>query len=168
MRQILGKVLRALLGCTFLLSLSVVANAQYRATVQGSVTDSHGAAIVGAKVTVTNKDTGQVQTVTTGDQGFYRVTSLAPGNYSVAVEQTGFKKATVDEVQIKAEETQGINLTLEPGQVSETINVSAEQAGAAMDTERADVHKAITDQDIQRLPQFGRDPYNLLRTVPGV
>src|SRR5882724_11866059 len=77
---------------------TVTASAQYNAVLQGSVTDSAKAAVVGAKVTVTNKDTGQSQTATTSDQGFYRVTRLAPGNYSVSVEQTGFKKATVDDV----------------------------------------------------------------------
>ena len=168
MRLPLSKLLRVCPCFLVILLFSIVASAQYRASVQGSVTDSNGAAIVGAKVIVTNKDTGQSQTVTTGDEGFYRVTGLAPGNYSVSAEQTNFKKASVEQIVVKAEETQGINLSLTPGAVSETITVTAEQAGVALDTETADVHKAVMAKEVQELPQFGRDPYSLLRTVPGI
>src|SRR5581483_5194614 len=168
MRRVVSNLIHILFASAFVLALFTTANAQYRAVVQGSVTDTNGAAVVGAKVTVTNKDTGKSQTVTTSDQGFYRVTELAPGNYSISVEQAGFKKAAVDQFVVKAEETQGINLTLAPGQVTETVTVTAQEAGAAIDTETADVHKGITQEDVRRLPDFGRDPYNLLRTAPGV
>src|SRR5437868_13828362 len=139
---------------------------QFRAGIQGTVTDNAGGTIAGAKVTLTNKETNQSQAAQTSDQGFYSFTNLAPGTYSVTVEQTGFKKRVVDNVSIDAESTKGQDIKLEAGVISETVTVKAEET--PLQTEDANVRKTITTDEILRLHQQGRDPYQLIRLAPGV
>src|SRR5690348_8776478 len=74
--------------------------AQFRATVQGVVTDTSGATVSGATVTLTSKETSKTQAATTSDAGFYSFTGLAPGLYSVTVEQQGFKRLVKDNVTV--------------------------------------------------------------------
>ena len=140
--------------------------AQFRAGVQGTVTDSAGGTVAGATVTLTSKETNQSQTTTTSDAGFYRFTGLAPGLYSITVEQQGFKKRLVDDVKVDAEAIKGQDITLEAGGISETVTVQAENV--ALQTEDANVRKTIDNAEVLRLPQVGRDPYELARLAPGV
>ena len=166
MRQLLSFSFRALL-CASLLLIAATVHAQFRASVQGTVADINGAVIPGATVTLTSTETGKAQQVQTSDEGFYRFTGLAPGRYTLTAEQTGFKKKTLENVFINAEETQGVNLTLETGTVTETVTVTT-TTGAQLETENANVDRALTTREIRQLPQFGRDPYELLRLAPGV
>ena len=160
-------LLRAVLCTLILLWPSAAINAQFKASVQGTVTDSSGAVISGATVTVTSNETGKSQQVKTSDDGFYRVSGLAPGSYKVEAELSGFKKRLLENVVIRAEETQGLNLVLEPGQVSETVTISGEEQ-ARLKTENPNIDQSITSREILRIPQVGRDPYDLLRMTPGV
>ncbi len=146
---------------------STVANAQFRAGIQGSVTDAQGAAIVGATVKLTNKETNRTQETKSGDEGFYRFDRLAPGSYTITVEMSGFKKKLLENLQVKAEEVQGVNLQLEAGEVTETITISSETA-AQLHTENPNIDGSISTREIKRLPQIGRDPYELVRLAPGV
>ena len=154
--------------CGFLLLLlSTAASAQFRASIQGTVTDTSGAVVPDATITVTNKETGKVDTVTTTGEGFYRVAALAPGSYTITVEKTGFKKKVLENVSVRAEATQGIDIAIEVGDVSVVVNVSGETA-PVLETESANIDKGITTQEVRALPQFGRDPYELTRLTPGV
>src|SRR6266581_1750996 len=78
------------------LLFSVVAQAQYRGSIQGVVTDSQGALVPGAKVTLTDKATGRTQETTSNDSGLYTFGALAPTRYSLSVEKAGFKKKVLD------------------------------------------------------------------------
>jgi outer membrane receptor protein involved in Fe transport len=150
-----------------MLLFSVTASAQFKASIQGTVTDAAGAVISGATVTVTNIDTGRTQQVKTGDEGFYSVTGLSPGTYSVTAELAGFKKKVLENIVVRAEAAQGVNITLEPGEVSESVTVSA-ATEPRLQTENANVDKTITNLEVLRLPQSSRDPYDLIRLAPGV
>ncbi|PYV20230.1 MAG: hypothetical protein DMG24_23455, partial [Acidobacteria bacterium] len=130
------------------------ARGQFRAGVGGTVTDTSGAVIAGATVTVTNQETGKSQPVTTSDAGFYRVSGLPPGAYTVTVSFTGFKDETVKDIQVHAEEIQGVNVTLQPGTAKETITVSAE-AAPQLQTENGNFSANITNRQLQTLPQNG-------------
>jgi hypothetical protein len=141
--------------------------AQFRAAVQGVVTDTSGATVAGATVTLASKETGKSQTTTTSDAGFYNFTGLAPGLYSVTVEQQGFKKHVQDNVKVDAETTTGLDLSLEAGGISETVTVQAENE-VALQTEDASINRTITNEEVLKLPQAGRDPYELLRLTPGI
>ncbi|MEP7076229.1 MAG: TonB-dependent receptor [Acidobacteriota bacterium] len=166
MRRISLK-LTNLFGCLALIVLfTIIGNAQFRAGVQGVVTDNGGAVVPGATVTLTNKETNQVQTAQTSDEGFYRFSGLGPGAYSISVEKQGFKKGLVENVKVNAEALNGQDIVLETGGISETVTVEADNAG--LETEDSNVRKTISNAEILRLPQVGRDPYELARLTPGV
>lgn len=166
MRQATFGLVR-LMGCIALLAmLSFVANAQFRAGVQGVVTDNSGSVVPGATVTLTNKETNQSQRTESSEGGFYRFTGLAPGLYSISAEKQDFKKGVVNDVKIDAEATSGVDIKLEAGVISEVVTVQDD--GAQLPTEDANVRKTITNAEILRLPQAGRDPYELARLTPGV
>src|SRR2546423_251537 len=161
--------LRRLAASALLLLLaSLTASAQFKASIQGTWTYNPGAVVSGATVTFTNLETNKAQTTTTTDNGFYRVTGLPPGRYTVTAELAGFKKAVIENVTVAAEEPRGVDLKLEAGQVTEAVTVTAGAEVAPLQTENADVTRGITRQEILRIPQVGRDPYELIRLTPGV
>jgi len=152
---------------TVLLSLCAVsAYAQFKASIQGTVQDSKGGVVAGAKVTVTNESTGAIRETTTSDQGFYRVNELAPGTYTVRVEASGFKQTISKNIVVDAEQPRGYDVILDIGAVSDVVTVSASAEG--LQTENASTTNTISSQEILALPQFGRDPYELIRLTPGV
>ena len=156
-------------SCTLiLLFMTGAAVAQFKAAITGTVTDSSGAVIQGATVTITNQDTGKAERTLSGDGGFYRVSGLAPGTYTVTAEMRGFKTNVVRDIVVHAEEVQGLNIALDAGQVSESITVNAAAAATQLQTETPSIDRSITNREILRLPQNGRDPYELLRLTPGV
>src|SRR5215467_8563929 len=89
-------------GCALFLVTS--AHAQFRAGVEGTVMDATGAIIKGAKITVTSQETGISQEAVSNDEGFYSVTHLAPGLYTVTASLAGFKEKIIKDVKISAEE----------------------------------------------------------------
>ncbi|MBI3646371.1 MAG: TonB-dependent receptor [Acidobacteriales bacterium] len=159
-------VLRCAMLLSLVLLLSASMMAQYGASIQGTISDKSGAVVPGATITVTNQATGVSRSTVAGDTGFYRVSALIPGVYTVEVTSGHFKKSTAKEVQVVAESVRGLNVTLEPGGVMETVTVTVTAAGA--ETENANISAEITAKDIQRMPSYGRDPYELLRLAPGV
>jgi len=168
MRRIKAK-LTSLFGCVAIVALSVVfANAQFRGGIQGVVADNAGGAVPGATIVLTNKETNQTQQTETSDDGFYRFSSLAPGLYSVSVEKENFKKTLTDDVKVDAEAIRGQDITIEAGLISETVTINAEADEIALETEDANIRKTITTEEVLRLPQSGRDPYELARLAPGV
>jgi hypothetical protein len=153
-------------GFLFITLFTILGFAQFRAGIQGTVTDSGGGTVNGATVILTNTETNQSQTIQTSEDGFYRFTNLAPGTYSLTVEQQGFKKRVVNDLKIDAESTKGQDVTLEAGVISEVVTVQAD--ALALETEDASIRKTITNEEVLRLPQVGRDPYELARLAPGV
>lgn len=153
-----------------LLLLAVVvaapAWAQYGAGIQGTVLDKSGAAVVGAKVTVTNEATGVSRDTLTSGSGFYSIPGLPPGTYKVDVEAASFKKQTTNNVEVAAEAPRGLDITVQAGSAQEVVQVSS--TSEALPTENANVDNTITAQQVVDLPQFGRDPYELIRLTPGV
>jgi hypothetical protein len=167
MRSMLSFSLRTFLSGLLLILSATFANGQFRAGVQGTVTDTLDAVVPEATVTLTNKETNKTQTVTASDEGFYRFTSLPPGNYSLSAEKAGYRRQVLENVTINAEETQGIDFKLEAGEVTATVTVT-DMLAPQLETENANIGKGITTQEVRQLPQVGRDPYELLRLTPGV
>src|SRR6266852_665440 len=161
-------ILLRVITCGLFLMLAVgTANAQFKAGIQGTVTDTAGGLVPEAKVTLVNTETGKTQETTTSNEGFYRLSGLAPAKYKLTVEKAGYKQKVFDNVAVNAEAVQGIDVSLEPGEVSAVVTVTQETA-QTLETENANVDKAISTQEVRSLPQFGRDPYNLLALTPGV
>jgi len=150
-----------------LLILAAPAHAQFNAAIQGTVLDTTGAVVPKASVTATNQETARTYESVTSETGFYRIAGLLPGRYTVQVEAQGFKKHEGKDVVVGAEQTRGYDVKLELGPIEQTVTVTAETA-PGMQTESASVNGAIRRDDLLRLPQVGRDPYELLRTAPGV
>lgn len=165
MRRSLTNLFRIVVCGLAILTVIQTVSAQFKAGVQGTVTDSTGAIVANATVTITNIGTSQSQQINTNDSGFYRFNGLAPGRYNVTVEQSNFKK-TVIETTVSGETLQGLDVTLETGGVSETVTVVDE--AQPLRTEDANIDNTLTTREILRLPQVGRDPYELARLTPGV
>src|SRR5580700_9184979 len=165
------KTSKILLGWAILVSFfslfPAAARAQYRAGLQGVVLDAQGAVVEGATITLKNVDTNREQETTSTAGGVYTLSSLPPGNYTVTVEKTGFKKNILENVSIAGEQIQALNITLELGVVTSSVTVNASEA-AAIDTETGQVGGTLSSNEVQNLPSFGRDPFQLLRLAPGV
>ncbi len=166
MNQGLTNLLRSLFCSVLIFCFAIIANAQFRAGIQGSVSDSAGAVVPNATVTLTNKETGQTQQTVASNDGFYRFSGLAPGNYSITFEKDSFKKTLVDNIRVEAESVRGVDGQLEIGGITEIVTVESDEA--PLQTEDANIRKTITTEEVLKLPQAGRDPYELARLAPGV
>ena len=142
------------------------ASAQYRASIQGVVTDPQGAAVGGATVTLQNEETNAVLTSTTNDEGVYNFNALPPSKFTVTVEKAGFKKKVIKSFGVNAEQANGLSIELEVGQAADTVTVDG-YAAPLIDTETANLGGTVSASDIQRLPSFGRDVFQLLQLAPG-
>src|SRR5436305_5736011 len=91
------------------LFLAASAHAQYRAAIQGVVTDPQGAVVSGANVTLTNLETGQSLAAVTDDKGIFNFNGLPPSRFTLTVEKSGFKKKTVENFGINAEQANAHN-----------------------------------------------------------
>jgi hypothetical protein len=160
-------VLRVVLVLFSLLLSIPITQAQYRAGIQGVVLDAQGNTIAGATITLTSQETNKATQSTSDSAGVYNFLSLPPGRYRIEAEMTGFKKKVLENVTVEAEQTQGVNITLEVGDVSQQVLVTADSA-PAIDTQTGNISGTLNTKEIQNLPSFNRDPFQLLRLAPGV
>jgi len=132
----------AVISCLVLLSTTpLFGQATANATLQGTVTDKNQAVIKSAEVTITNKSTGAVHTVSTNDVGEYR-TDLQPGIYTVKAKANGFSTAEAKDLEVFVGRTLTQNFSLNPGGVSETVEVTA--TAPLVDQTKTDVSTNIT------------------------
>ena len=151
----------------FLLSATIIAHAQFRAGVQGTISDANGGLVPGARVILKDTETGKTQETTSSEEGFYRILGLAPARYELTVEKTGYKKSIAMNVNIGAEIIQGVDVILEAGEITATVTINDEET-AQLQTETPNINRGLTTAEVRRLPQVGRDPYELARLTPGV
>ena len=136
------------------------------ASLTGAVTDTSGAAIPGAAVTVTNTGTGLAQaTVTTGD-GVYRVAPLPPGSYALKVMAQGFAPYVQQGIVLTVDMAATQNVTLKLGSTSETVSVIA--GAELIDTTTPQLGMTVNETSVTQLPLNGRDPSSLVFLAPGV
>jgi hypothetical protein len=134
--------------------------------ISGAVTDTAGASIVGATVKVTNDATALARTTTTDDSGFYVVTNLLPGVYTVLVERQGFKKAVQTGYTLVADGRLTVDVSLEAGAVSESVTVTATNAETINKTS-GEVARVIDTEQVQNLALNGRNYLQLTTLIPG-
>jgi Carboxypeptidase regulatory-like domain/TonB dependent receptor len=162
---------RALFGCfaVFCLVLALSApNSSAQAvfgSVLGTVTDSQGNAVAGAKVTVTSITKSTVFETTTNDSGNFSVTHLIPDNYRVHIEATGFKAYDVASVSVSADSSVNVDAPLQVGAVSQTVEVTGEVP--QLKTDRADVDIEFNQKYIEDLPVLNRNFTNFELLSPG-
>jgi Carboxypeptidase regulatory-like domain len=130
----------------------------------GKVQDKSGAALPGATVTATQKETGLTRNTVTESDGSFRLPSLPVGSYTVEVELNGFATVSVENVQLNVASQREINVDMTPSTVSETINVTAE---APLVQTTPAVGAVVDQKQLENLPLNGRQFANLAVLAPG-
>lgn len=163
------KVLSSTLIAVLLLLVGAAATPlcaqQATGSISGIVTDSTGAVIPNATVTITNKATSASRNITSNDGGLYNAPGLEAGTYTVRVEQKGFKTLTRDAV-VEPGSNSNADMALQAGDVSEVVSVTA--ATPAMDYEGHSVEGVVEQQAIENIPTNGRSYVELASLQPGV
>jgi hypothetical protein len=160
LRSISVLALMALLGASLAYSQAV------NGTLLGSITDASGGTVNNAKVTITEETTAVSHTAQTNESGNFTFPDLAPGHYSVTVEMAGFKKEVRKGVEVVVDMTSRVNLQLQPGNVTESIEVAA--SAPLLQTDRADEGRSIETAAMANLPMgASRNFQSLLNLVPG-
>ena len=136
------------------------------ARLQGVVHDATGANVPNAKVVAVNLQTKAMSETTSNADGLYVLPALQPGTYSLSVEAAGFRKSIVESLELEAAANVSQALTLEVGQITETIEVKAN--AISVQTADAQVANSVTISDIATLPQLARTPITLAIFQPGV
>jgi hypothetical protein len=150
-----------------LLALSLTpAFSQTLGAVSGAVTDPQGAQLAGANVTITNTATNAARTSTTNAEGLYAFPALTPGIYTVKVDKAGFKTYNQTNIELQVQGDVRVDVVMQLGQVSETIEVSA--SAAAINTENATVGTVVEQKRIVELPLNGRNYLSLAGLAPNV
>jgi hypothetical protein len=134
-------------------------------SIQGTVTDPSGAVVGGAKVTITNKATGQTFATSTSSSGTYASGALTPAEYQLQFDAKGFKTVQVS-MTVQVNTTASGNVTLPLGQAAEMVQV--EGSALSVNTEQATVQGVLTAQQIENLPINGRNFLDLAQLEPGV
>ena len=144
-----------------------VAFAGAQGAIRGTVSDSTGAIIEGATVTIKNTtDVAKIYTIATDAEGKFLLTNLSAGIYNVRIDFSGFKSFVYENLEIKEQNILEIKATLEAGSVSEVVTVSAD--GAELNTTDASVSMTISGQRVAELSVNGRNFSSLLKLAPGV
>jgi hypothetical protein len=146
---------------------SSTALAQYSGSLSGTVTDPSGGIIPGATVTLTNEGTHVAATRTAAADGVFEFPSLPGGQYNLSVTAKGFKVGSYQNIAILEGSPRNIDVTLGIGGASETVTVDANDV-PALQTADASVNTTLDAQQFEKVPSYGRDPYNLVRTAPGI
>jgi hypothetical protein len=134
--------------------------------ISGTVTDSSGGVIQGATVKITNDATGLSRTATADGSGFYLVTNLSPGAYSISVDQPGFKRALVTGHTLVTDGRLTVDISMEPGAVSESVSVTA-VSSEAINTTSGEVSRVIDTEQVRNLALNGRNYLQLTTLIPG-
>ncbi len=151
--------------CALLLNGSTFAQ-ESRGAITGRVTDQQGGVIPNARVTVINTQTNETRRLTTNDTGYYEANFLEPSTYSVSVEAGGFKKLNRTGITVNVSARLEINLTMEIGQIAESVEVTAE--APLLETTTASGGRVLDQQQLINLPFSDLNPFALSALAPGM
>ena len=135
-------------------------------TIVGTVTDSSGAAVASAKVTVTNASTNAKIEVITNAEGDFTAPLLPPGSYSVAVSAAGFKAFEQTGIRLQVQQQARVDVVLQVGALSESVQVTAD--AAVVEATTSSVGKVVDNKRIAELPLNTRNVYSLVNLTPGL
>ncbi|HEX5734561.1 MAG TPA: TonB-dependent receptor [Blastocatellia bacterium] len=156
----------ALLAALLLLVCCVSAVAQETtATINGQVTDTSGAVVSGAEITLTNIRTGETRSAKSSDDGYYSLTFIPPGIYDFSVKVQGFKEYINKSIELFVNDKKTLNIALEPGAVSETVTVTSD---APIIQSTPTVGDVVENRKIVEIPLNNRNFLQLVTLVPGV
>lgn len=148
-----------------LLAGAAAARAQQSyATLLGQISDQSGAGVAGAEITITAEETGLARTVTTDSSGNYRVGLLAAGKYAIKVTAAGFGTREQTDLVLRVGDERRVDVTVRPGQVSESVTIEA----PITDSATATLSTVVPAERVNALPLNGRQLQELALTAPGV
>ena len=136
------------------------------ATINGTVDEPSGAAIVGAKVVVRNPDTGFTRTTLTNEQGLYQMPGLRPGIYELTAEAPGFRRFAMKPFALEVDQTARIDVAMQVGDLAQEVQVVA--SAPLLQSENATIGAVIDTKKVVDLPLNGRNFVQLALLVPGV
>jgi len=166
MRNLRSLSLALAAGLLVLVCTPVVSRGQVVGAITGIVTDSSGAVIPNAKVTITNTGTGvEARTLETNASGIYTAEGLPVGTYMVAVEATGFQRSVQSNITLNVADRLGINFSLKVGAVTQTIEVTG--APPLVSTQTGEQSASVSTAQIQDLPILGRNINQMQQVIPG-
>ncbi len=158
---------RRLFALPFHLFLATLVYGQVQSgRIEGTVQDSSGAVVPGARLSIVSVRTQVKVEVVADPQGYYVFPILQPGVYTISAEASGFRKATVSNIVLTVGVTLRQDVKLEVGALAETITVEA--SSVRVQTTEPTIQRAVTLRDIDTLPQLGRNPIALAVFQPGV
>lgn len=157
---------RSLFLASVALAASTLAKAQFRASIQGTVTDPTGAVIPSATVTLQDLGTNRLLTATSNESGIYNFNALPPDRFKLTATAPGFQQKVIQDLTIIPEQPNSVNVQLPLGASETTVTVSGNTV-AAVDTETANIGGTISSNDIQHMPSFNRDVFTLTQLAPG-
>jgi hypothetical protein len=156
----------ALIVGLFVIAVPNGTDAQSTASISGVVKDTDGAVLPGVSVVIKNDTSGQSQDVTTDAEGRYQATALGAGSYTVSATLSGFKVATAKSVRVAPGQPVSIPLTLEIGQLEETVIVTS--SSELINTENGTVSATLNSDQLMRMPTPTRNALNAVAFLPGV
>jgi hypothetical protein len=163
----ISRCVTALLVILWLAALGLPVSAQEtRGAIQGHVTDASGGSIVGAQVHATNSATGVELTAITNESGNYVLPYMLPGTYTLQAQAPGFKKSIREGIELRINDRVDVNLELQLGQTTESIEVRAETP--LLDTATSSLGHVVDQQRVLDLPTFGGSVMVLVQLAPGV
>jgi hypothetical protein len=157
-------VKRVLLGAA--LSAAAIFAQTFQGQISGVVHDKSGAVVPGVQLAVVDVHTGARYTVSTNDAGVYRFAALPPSEYKVSATLRGFKTFSEGPITIQVNQNYDLDITLEPGEVTETVQVTSE--APPLETASATLGQVVTTRSILSLPLNVRDTFALVGLTPGV
>lgn len=128
--------------------------------IEGFAVDVSGSAVAGAEITAINVDTGGVRSTRSNEAGLYRFPLLTLGTYHISAQAAGFKQFRHEGIGVSAGQTTTVNVRLEPGDVNESVTVSADAPIA--DAGRTDLGRTMNEREVHNLPLPTRNPFNFV------
>src|SRR6202142_4008205 len=163
------RVPQKLIGFAIVLALTpalILGQASYEAQVRGAVHDSSGGIIVGAKVTITDLDTGITSTATTDDRGFYTFNGLHPTTYTLRAEMAGFRPEEAQKVVLTVGQHTNIDFSLQVEGLQSSVTVV--EAAPTLDTGSAEIGTTVSGAYTREMPLYGRSYFGLVFLSGGV
>jgi len=152
----------------FVLLASFAFGQQLTGTLSGTTYDSTGAVVPNAKVTMKNESSGDMRTTTSNSAGYFSITAVQPGTYTVTVSAAGFKAWEQPDVPFGEGDSRTLpNIKLEVGQVTETVEIKA-GADSVVPLDTGEVSTSLNQQMVEDLTLAGRDAGELLKMMPGM
>jgi len=149
-----------------LLAVTAVFGQEFRASISGVISDPSGSAAPRVRVAATNLATNVVHEAESNEAGLYVIGFLQPGTYTVAAEQTGFKKFVREGVVLGVSQRLALDIPLQVGQLTESVTVTGEVS--LLQTETATRVSFVERNIIEKVPNNGRNPFLLTHVLPGV